>query len=432
MAGMVRRWLAHQVIKGMKPEDWFREFAFADSSGTGGVHVSVSSAQRMSAVSRSIGLIAETAAVMPMLLYRRRPKNEGRDQLLDHPSALMVALEPNDWQTPIEFWRHLYQHAATRGNGYAYTPRDNSGRTIEGIPLHADFVRVLVARTRIPVYEFMLPYSNETIRCGPDEMIHLRWRSQDGYVGQSPIRDHARTIGAAIAAEEYAAKLFRDDATPSGVLSIPGKVGPERVKEIASQWREQHQSNRQTTVLSNGAEYKPISITPDEGQFLETRGFQVEDIGRIWGVPPFLLGATAKSTSWGTGLEQQLKAFLKLTMLPWLAIGQQAAWRGLLLPSEKKSFFFEHDTDVLNAADILARAQAQQVQLLNGVINPNEARADEGRNPYPGGDAYRVPSNTIPQNAPDAARQIAGMLLALADQADGRATQEGSHAEAED
>jgi len=415
----LRRAVARSLISAGESM-WWRSTGAGGLSTPSGVTVTPSVAMQQTTIARCVGLIADTAAMMPLLLYERRVPGPGRDELPDHPIAQLVTLRPNEWQTPFEFWRHVYVHTALRGNGYAYLIRDGVGRVTEMLPLHSDFVSVYIAADRTPVYEFGFPYSGDRHRVTAGSILHLRWRGDDGYLGVSPVRLAAKAIGLSIAVEEHGARFFGDGARAGGVLSIPGKLSKDAVQRVRAQWEAQHsgiQGSRKVTVVSDGATYNTISVTPEESQFLESRGFQVEDMCRIYGVPPFLAGATSKVTSWGTGLEQQLKGFLSLTQLPWLTMGAQAARRDLLMPDERRRMFFEHDTDVLTGADVLARAQAAQIWLLNGVLNPNEVRADEGRNPYDGGDAYRVPANTLPQGA-DGVRAFAQALLALADQAD--------------
>lgn len=403
MFDRLRRWVAQRLFSETDAGWWWEERGRSTPSG---VKVSPSVAMQQATVSRCVALIADTAAMMPLRLYKTRIKG-GRDERPKHPGARLALYEPNGFQTPFEFWRHIYHHAAIRGNGYAYTPRDGSGHVTAMIPLHSDYVRVFVDSRGLPVYEFTFTYGGEQMRVGPEGMFHLKWRSDDGYVGISPIYLAARTIGMAIAVDEHGARFFGDGARAGGVLSIPGKLSKDAVARVRGQWETQHQGlegSRKITVLSDGAEYKDIAVTPEESQFLETRMFQSEDICRIWGVPPFLVGATQKSTSWGTGLEQTVKGFLAFTLQAWLIAGAQAAKRSLLMPTELERWGFEHDTDILMATDAKARADTFGVYLLNGVMSPNEVRAEEGRNPYQGGDKFRVPSNTVPQDAENGAK----------------------------
>lgn len=375
-----------------------------------GVTVTPGNAMRTTTVSRCVSLISGTAAMMQLGMFRQTPDRLGRTEIFDDPRAVLVQQRPNDWQTPFEFFRHLFLHTALRGNGYAYLPRDGRGNVRAMIPLHSDFVQVFVADDLTPIYNFRFQYSNQRFRVGSDQMLHFRWQSDDGYLGASPIQLAARAIGLSVAAEEHGARFFGDGARAGGVITLPGSLTAARLQELANLWTAQHQGqagSRRVTFLPNGAKYEGISVTPEESQFLETRGFQVEDICRAYGVPPSLAGATAKATSWGTGLEQQLKGFLSLTLLPWLEMAQQAVARSLLFADELPSLLFEFDKDKLLAADMLAQADADTKLVGAGIINRNEARSKRGYNPYADGDRFLVSANTVPAEPPAAPAPLA-------------------------
>jgi HK97 family phage portal protein len=211
--------------------------------------------------------------------------------------------------------------------------------------------------------------------------------------GLSPVQVFAQSIGLALAAEQYGSKWFRDGASPSSVLETDASLDDDQVKRVQRNWITSHGGKRLPAVLSGGFKWKPITITPEESQFLETRGFQVAEIARMFGVPPHMVGDVERSTSWGTGIEQQNIAFVTHTLLPWLTRIEQAFNR--ITPNGQ---FVKFNVNALLRGDLKSRYEAYQLALDSGFANPDEVRALEEMPPIPGGlgQKFRQPLNMAP------------------------------------
>lgn len=370
----------------------------ASAPVSAGVAVTAETALRVTAVLRSITLISEAEASLPLVLYREEGRNE-KFPATDHPLYRILYRRPNGWQTPFEFKRLLMTWLCQRGNAYAHVVRDEAGRVRALLPVHPSLVTPLRAFDGTPVYDFCVWPGTPRYRVTSDSMIHLRWATVDGYTGLSPIAVCAQSVGVSIAAEDYGARFFGGGAQPNGVLTMPGELSEAAAKRLRGQWEQTYaglSNAHKTAILSDGAKYERIGIPPHEAQFLELRGFQVDDIGRIWGVPPHMLGNTTKSTSWGSGILEQSKGFLTFVLRPKYLTGTEEEFnRALLLDSEDGEYFIRHDTSELERGDMAALSVWASRLLIAGAISPNEVRSRFDMNPYDGGDQYRVPANTF-------------------------------------
>jgi len=374
-----------------------------------GVAVTPDTAMRVTTVLRCINLISQAEASLPLVLYREERRGE-RFPAETHPLYRILLRRPNNWQTPFEFKRLLMVWLLQRGNAYAFVQRDGFGQVKQLIPVHPNLVTVLRAWDGTPVYDFSIWPGAPRLRVTNENMIHLRWMTLDGYTGLSPIALAAESIGVSIAAEDYGARFFGGGAQPNGVLTLPGKLSEDAQRRVGAQWAATYNglsNSHKTVVLSDGAKYERIGIPPDEAQFLELRGFQVEDIARIYGPPPHMVGHTSKTTSWGSGIGEQALGFLKFVLRPLYLTGvEEELNRALLLDSEDEEFFIRHDTAELERGNMAAIAEWARKLLDGGVVNPNEVRARFDMNPYPGGERFRVPSNTFAQDSAQAAGAV--------------------------
>ncbi|WP_281390043.1 phage portal protein [Azospirillum tabaci] len=381
------------------------------SGSTAGPVVNAETAMRVTSVWRSISLVSGTISTAPLMLYRR--VGNGKERAIKHPLYRVVCRRPNGWMTRLEFWRLLMTWLLQHGNSYAFIQRDGRGRVVALLPVHPSLVRVYRAFDGTPIYEFSIWYGTERFRVTGDNMFHLRWGAVNPYLGMSPIAVHAEAIGDAIAARQFGSQFFANGAAMSGVLSVPGQLGEDAQRRIAAQWAVNYSgpaNAHRTAVLANGAKYERIGIPPNEAQWLELRGFQVEDIGRIYGVPPHLLGATTKSTSWGTGIEQMTLGFIKFTLNEHFANIAQSCDRDLLLEDDDDEYFFEHDISNLERGDLKSLLEAMSKGFSCAAVNPNEIRERIGLNPYADGEKFFYPVNTAP-NSDLAAAGAAGMSV---------------------
>jgi len=217
----------------------------------------------------------------------------------------------------------------------------------------------------------------------------------DGLIGYSPIAMSKNAIGMAIATEEYGAKFFANGANPGGVLEHPGVVkDPARIRES---WNAVYQGSgnaHRVAVLEEGMKFQPIGIPPEQAQFLETRKFQINEIARIFRIPPHMIGDLEKSSF--SNIEQQSLEFVKYTLDPWVVRWEQAMQRALLFPGEKREYFIKFNVDGLLRGDYQSRMNGYAVGRQNGWMSSNDIRELENLNRIPeelGGDLYLVNGN---------------------------------------
>ena len=239
---------------------------------------------------------------------------------------------------------------------------------------------------------------NNTVVLLPRDVLHIPGLGFDGLVGYSPIAMAKNAIGLAIATEEYGAKFFANGAAPSGVLEHPGTIkDPTKVREA---WQSQFggsSNSGKVAVLEEGMKYTPISISPEQAQFLETRKFQINEIARIFRVPPHMVGDLEKSSF--SNIEQQSLEFVKYTLDPWVMRWEQSIQRSLFTPNEKKNYFVKFNVEGLLRGDYQSRMQGYATARQNGWMSANDIRELENLDRIPeesGGDLYLVNGNMLP------------------------------------
>jgi len=367
-----------------------------------GVGITPESAKRCSAVFACNSLIAETLASLPCILYQRR-SDGGKERARKHRAYRTVRLRPNGWLSPIEFFSGGQMHAGMRGQAMAKIIDD--GQQIQLQPMHPNRVTIeQLSNTRMR-YQYDNPFT------GPepllqDQVLHVRDLSDDGFMGQARAVLAREAIAVAQAGEAFVGGFFRNNAT--GRLIVKSATLPDEVKrkEYTDLWQQQYAgwlNNRRTMFLWGGMTAEEIG-KQDDGDFIITpRTFQIADIARFWRVPGFMIGLEEKSTSWGTGLEQQMQGFVDFTMKPWLDRWAQALSRSLLDESEQDDFFFEFLLNDLVRGDLKARMESYQIGRLIGMYSPNDLLKKENENPRDdaGGDEYQqTPTGAAPNIQP--------------------------------
>lgn len=239
---------------------------------------------------------------------------------------------------------------------------------------------------------------NGSVYLDPSDVLHVPGLGFDGLVGYSPIAMAKNAIGLAIAAEEYGSKFYANGAAPSGVLEHPGTLkDPARVRDSWNSTFGGSSNSHKVAVLEEGMKYTPISISPNEAQFLETRKFQINEIARIFRVPPHMVGDLEKSSF--SNIEQQSLEFVKYTLDPWVVRWEQALYRSLLSEEEKKTLFFKFNVEGLLRGDYASRMSGYATARQNGWMSANDIRELEDLDRIPaelGGDIYLVNGNMLP------------------------------------
>ena len=404
------------------PRYWLLESLGGGGGTATGRSVSIDGSLAFVPVYACVKLLANSIASLPLPVYRRL-EGGGKERDNAHPLYALLHDAPNPEMTTYEAIQTMVGHVATWGNSYSNTVRDGAGRVIEIWPLRPDRMRVERSpRTNELLYRYTVPGGEERILLA-DEVMHWRGLSSDGVMGHSPVALAREAVGMGLAAEEYGARFFGNDARPGGILKSPNKLTPEAAQASKESWERAHaglSNKHRVAVLQEGLEWEAVGMPNVDAQFLELRQFQRGEIAMLFGVPPHMISDTSKSTSWGTGIEQQGIGFVVYTLRPWLVSLEQRMKLDLFSAQERETWFPEFLVDGLLRGDSTARAASLSIQKQNGVINADEWREIENRNPLPNGEGkvYLVNSAMI---SPVAASNSGGTDNAGQDQQAGAA-----------
>ena len=376
-------------------------YSFMLGSSASGKSVNERSAMQITAVYSCVRILSEAIASLPLHLYKYT--DTGTAKATDHLLYFLLHDEPNKEMTSFVFRETLMTHLLLWGNAYAQIIRNGKGEVLALYPLMPDRMNVDRDESGNIVYEYMVSQedapinSGSTVKLSPSEVLHIPGLGFDGTIGYSPIAMAKNAIGLAIATEEYGSKFFANGATPSGILEFPGTVKePERVRES---WNKGFggENKHKVAILEQGMKYTPISISPNEAQFLETRKFQIDEIARIFRVPPHMIGDLEKSSF--SNIEQQSLEFVKYTLDPWVVRWEQSIKRTLLLPDEKGSYFAKFNVDGLLRGDYQSRMNGYATARQNGWMSANDIRSLEQQDLIPdeeGGNLYLINGNMLP------------------------------------
>ena len=378
-------------------------YTFFMGGTTSGKPVNERSAMQMTAVYSCVRILAEAVAGLPLHLYRYTDTG-GKEKAVDHPLYLLLHDEPNPEMSSFVFRETLMTHLLLWGNAYAQIIRNGKGEVLALYPLMPN--KMSVDRDENGQLYYTYQRSNEeaptmegaSVKLKPTDVLHIPGLGFDGLVGYSPIAMAKNAIGMAIACEEFGAKFFANGAAPSGVLEHPGTIkDPARVRDA---WQSQFggsSNSGKVAVLEEGMKYTPISISPEQAQFLETRKFQINEIARIFRVPPHMVGDLEKSSF--SNIEQQSLEFVKYTLDPWIIRWEQSMARVLLSLDEKKEFFIKFNLEGLLRGDYQSRMNGYSIARQNGWMSANDIRELENLDRIPaeqGGDLYLINGSMLP------------------------------------
>jgi len=373
-------------------------FGFFFGGSTSGKAVNERTAMQMTAVYACVRVLSEAVAGLPLHVYRYR-EDGSKEKALKHPLYRILHDEPNPEMSSFNFRETLMGHLLLYGNAYAQIIRNGRGEVVGLYPLMP--AKMTVDRdSGGNLYYLYSRGSDDAPEAGengqvylpPDQVLHIPGLGYDGIVGYSPIAMAKNAVGLGIATEEYGAKFFANDASPSGILEHPGVLkNPDKVRESWNKLFRGSVNSHQIAVLEEGLKYQPIGISPDQAQFLETRKFQLNEIARIFRVPPHMVGDLEKSSF--SNIEQQSLEFVKYTLEPWLMRWEQAMGRRLFTEGEKESYFIRFNVEGLLRGDYESRMNGYAVARQNGWMSANDIRELENLDRIPaelGGDLYLV------------------------------------------
>lgn len=352
-------------------------------------------ALEVAAVWSCVRLLSETIATMPLMLYST-DRAGTRSAASDHPLYGLLHDAPSYDFTAVEFWEGVALGLCLRGNAYARKELIGN-RLVALTPLRSDLM--VVSRDQIGerVYLYNDPKGRKVYR--ESEIFHVRGFGGAGDMGLSVIEFARQSIGQALAADEFTGSLYRNGMRPSAVLTVDQTLSKEQRTQIRENIIEPFVGSDQAggvMVLEAGLKLQTVTMSMDDAQFIENRGFNVEEICRWFRVPPWMIGHTSGSSNWGTGLEQQLLAFLTFSLRPYLARIEQAISRSLLSPVERLTLKPEFKAEGLLRTDSAARAGFYTVMVQNGIMTRNEVRRLENLPPLDGGDDLTVQSQNVP------------------------------------
>ena len=366
-------------------------YSFFFGSTTSGKTVNERTALQTTAVYACVRILSETLASLPLHLYKYT--DSGKEKATDNPLYRLLHDEPNPEMTSFVLRETLMSHLLLWGNAYAQVIRDGRGQVLALYPLLPEKMEIDRLDSGELYYEYQTDKGKVILR--KEEVLHIPGLGFDGIKGQSPIAMAKNAIGMAIATEEYGAKFFSNGANPGGVLEHPGVVkDPKRVRDSWNAVYQGSSNSHRVAVLEEGMKFTPIGIPPEQAQFIATRKFQINEIARIFRIPPHMIGDLEKSSF--SNIEQQSLEFVKYTLDPWVVRWEMALQKALLSPTEKEEYFIKFNVDGLLRGDYQSRMSGYSVGRQNGWLSANDIRELENLNLIPkelGGDLYLINGN---------------------------------------
>lgn len=352
--------------------------------GSSSKPVSVDSALQVSTVWACVRLISETIATLPLGIYKR--KNDGGRQI--DPSFRvhdLISNSPNQRMTAVNFWEAVVASMLFKGNAYIEIKR------LKDLPVSLNLLQADNVKWLEEESSWVYTEKNKKRSIAFSNLMHIPAFSLDGINGLSPLRYGAVVIGSAISADKAASSTFQNGLMPTVAFSVNRVLTKEQrddFREYVEKLSGAMNAGR-SPVLESGVEAKPIGIDPADAQLLESRGWSVEEICRFFRVPPWMVGHTEKSTSWGTGIEQQMIGFLTFTLAPWLERIEQAINKNLLTIVQRQTHYAEFALEGLLRADSQARADFYAKMTTNGIYTRDDCRVKENL-PREGGNASKL------------------------------------------
>ncbi|MDV5099592.1 phage portal protein [Pseudomonas sp. LSJ-87] len=368
-------------------------------SASGVVGDSVVSDERslqISTVFACVRLISTVTAGLPLDVFETTG-DDRRKVGIDNPLARLLRFSPNQFMTAVEFREAMTMQLCFYGNAYAFIDRNSVGDVISLMPLLSVNMDVRLENKRV-VYRYRR--DNEYANFKASEIFHLKGFGFNGLVGLSPIAFAAKTTGVAVAMEDQQRDFYANGAkSPQLLMTGEGKVlNKEQRAQVEENFKEISGGpvKKRLWILEGGFTTQPIGVSPQDAETMAARKFQVSELARFFGVPPHLVGDVEKSTSWGTGIEQQNLGFLQYTLSPYLNRWEHAIERWLLKPGDVGRYHAEHNIDGLLRGDSAARASFMGTLADKGLRTINELRRLDNMPPLPGGDVATRQSQNVP------------------------------------
>lgn len=387
----------YQATGNASDERFWNPYAGSASSG---IAVNADTAMKASAVYACVRLISESMAALPLIMYQRQADG-GKRRATNHPLYDLLHDSPcqSPRQTAFQFVSTAMTHLLLRGNAYAQILPGPRGAVDQLRLLNPDKVRVEVVGDNKDVVRYQVRQATgQEQPFNAEDIFHLTGLSLDGITGVSIITYARESIGLALAAEGYAARVFSQDATPRGVLQAKGRLSQEAIERLRASWADKHSgltNAHKPAILEEGLEWKGISMTAEDAQMISSREFQNSDIARVFNVPLHLIQENSKSTSWGSGLQELTQGFYGLTLLPWMRRWEDTISQQLI--TNPRLFFAEFFFNALLRVNLQERYAAYAIGRGNGWLTVNDILRFENMNPIgPEGDTRLQAVNMAP------------------------------------
>lgn len=367
-----------------------------------GRSVTENNAMKVAAAYRCVNIISGVVSWLPMDLIRRESETV-RNPAVTHPLRKVLTVRPNAWQTPKEFKQLMQAHVMLRGNAVALKVKA-LGQVVGLIPIHPDRVLIEQENNLLMKYTITAADGSQRVYRSAD-VLHLRGLSLNGYAGLSVLSHMRESLAIALDGETAASTLMKNGSFIDTVIKHPLKMSPEAYERLKESWEKRKtgvDNTGKTAILEEGADLVKTSMSANDLQFIQSRDFQRYDIAMFFGVPPHMIGATEKTTSWGSGIEQQNIGFVTYTLNDWLVMWQEALKRDTINENEWESLDVRFFPQALLKGDTKAQWDAFTRGRQWGVYSPNDIRALLDMNPRtdPEGDEYAAPPNQNPDSEP--------------------------------
>lgn len=360
--------------------------------GSGNRLVNARTAENLSTVLACVNAIGTAIASLPAYIYRLA--DTGREEDAAHPLARLIRNGPNERQTWPDFVEWLMASTLLRGNGLAEIKTDMRGRVVGLVPIPWDYVAVQMlpsGRLAYDIVEVINLYgaTGRPRRLLEGEVLHLRDRSDDGHIGRSRLSRAGAVVGAALSVQEFAGALYDNGINPSGALEVEGKLSPDALKRLAAVFKEAFagpDKAAKALVLDQGVKWKQISVSPEDAELLASRKFTVEELARLYGVPPPLVQDYSKNTF--TNAETAGRWFAQFTLQPWIRKLETEFARSVFSETSRATHELEIDLSGMMRGDYAARWAAHKIAVESEILTVDEVREVEGWNPRKGGDKF--------------------------------------------
>ena len=383
-------WQKKSAASGNINDIW--NLLIGQAASKSGISVTWKTALQYSTAQACVRILSEDIAQIPFSVYRSLPEG-GSEQVIGHPVNKLIKTKPNIEQTAFEMREQMGLHVVLTNNSYAWK-NIVRGQVQELLPLEPHLVRP-IHKNGETTYEITLDDGYKTT-VPKSEIWHLRGPSWNGWQGLDGIRLMRETIGLALALEDHGSRMFSNGATVGGVLSTDANLTADQAKALRESWESRQSGGAnayKTAVVWGGMKWAPMATPNDAAQFLESRRFQVEETCRHFKIPPVMVGHSDKTTTYASA-EQMILIYLRQSLGSWLTRIEQSANCNLLTDREiEQGYFTKFTRNAMMAMTAKDRSEFYSKMYGIGALNPNEIRELEDRNPYDGGEKYRVPMN---------------------------------------